>query len=98
MFERLTGSNRGAIALHQEMLRLAASLMTVTAVARSSYATRSTGCPTSWGRLVGQAMGQVNVDCPMAPGWLRRARDALPVPRGEHVTRVVLLVEFADID
>lgn len=31
-FERLAGSNRGAIALHQEMLRLAASLMTVTAV------------------------------------------------------------------
>lgn len=31
-FERLAGSNRGAIALHQEMLRLGASLMTVTAV------------------------------------------------------------------
>jgi hypothetical protein len=31
-FERLAGSNRGAIALHQEMLRLAGSLMTVTAV------------------------------------------------------------------
>ncbi|TWG87950.1 Abi-like protein [Cupriavidus gilardii J11] len=31
-FERLAGSNRGAIALHQEMLRLAAALMTVTAV------------------------------------------------------------------
>lgn len=31
-FERMAGSNRGAIALHQEMLRLAAALMTVTAV------------------------------------------------------------------
>lgn len=31
-FERLAGSNRGAIALHQEMLRLGASLMTVMAV------------------------------------------------------------------
>ncbi|UIF87919.1 hypothetical protein [Cupriavidus sp. UYPR2.512] len=31
-FERLAGSNRGAIALHQEMLRLGASLMAVTAL------------------------------------------------------------------
>ncbi|WP_456281091.1 hypothetical protein M1D55_03195 [Cupriavidus sp. JZ107] len=31
-FERFTGSRRSAIALHQAMLRLAASLMTVTAV------------------------------------------------------------------
>lgn len=41
-FERLAGSNRGAIALHQEMLRLGASLMTVTAV--SEIALRNAVC------------------------------------------------------
>ncbi|MGT2493636.1 hypothetical protein ACU4GD_31920 [Cupriavidus basilensis] len=73
-FERLAGSNRGTIALHQEMLRLAASLMTVTAVVESAL------CNAVCDRLTGsssacRSFGYATLDRPLQLGRRRTGQD-----------------------
>ncbi|MGT2493635.1 hypothetical protein ACU4GD_31915 [Cupriavidus basilensis] len=58
----------------------------------------ATGCPTGWGRLVGQAMGQFNVDCALAQAGCGARGTPARLHAMSTGLECVLLVGFADID